>query len=197
MGSGNRTTIRTYTEESLGMSVSFFKERGFFNDTTGTGRINWSRDGEKIAEIGYSVLPDRIMLDYRVNGEPVQESIHLEHTPCHYGGSRTWFQCPNCGKRSGVLYLAGKYFVCRKCGGIHYASQSESETDRAIRKARKYRKQLQADADIDAPIMRKPKGMHWKTFERLVKQSQKAADRANDGLWQYMQRLVGNDGLIL
>lgn len=191
LSSGNRNVIRSYTDEALNFSVSFMKKQGWFNGTSGTGSMNWSKGGEKIASIGYSVLADRVMLDYRVNGKPVKETVWLNKTPCNYGGSRIWFQCPHCGKRSGVLYLAGELFVCRKCSGLHYASQSENEYDRAARAARKVRKRLDGDEYLELPIVRKPKWMHWKTFDRLRQKDEALTDKVNEELFRLMQSFVG------
>ncbi len=52
--------------------------------------------------------------------------VLLDKTPCNYGGWRYWFICPlnNCRRRVGKLYLAGKYFGCRHCHDLTYASQN-------------------------------------------------------------------------
>jgi hypothetical protein len=55
--------------------------------------------------------------------------IELTDTPCRYGGKRYWFICPlskngrYCGRRVGVVYGIGKWFGCRHCGELAYASQ--------------------------------------------------------------------------
>lgn len=195
LSSGNRNVIRSYTEEALSFSVSFLKKQDCFAGYTKSGLINWSRGGEQFANIGYIASDNRLVLNYRVNGNPVQETVWLDKTPCHYGGNRTWFLCPHCGKRSGVLYLAGERFVCRKCSGFHYASQSENEYDRAARAARKIRKQLDGDDSLELPIVRKPKGMHRKTFDRLRQKDEVLTDKVNEELFRVMQNLVGIDGL--
>jgi hypothetical protein len=92
----------------------------------------WSRDGEACASVAASTsrAGDRLTLRYRWTpdgGEPanVECQIRLETTPCHYGGERTWFSCPRCGRRCAVAYFAGALFACRKCLNLAYASQSE------------------------------------------------------------------------
>lgn len=41
-------------------------------------------------------------------------------TPMPQGGRRWWWICPDCGRRRGHLYLAGRV-ACRECLGIGYA----------------------------------------------------------------------------
>ncbi len=48
--------------------------------------------------------------------------------------------------------------------------------DRMMRKARKVRQRLGASESLLDPIWEKPKGMHRKTFERLVREERKAKE---------------------
>jgi len=98
--------------------------------------------------------------------------IQFDRTPCHFSGHRKWFLCPRCGKRVAVLYGAGKYFLCRHGYDLCYTSQQETEIDRMMRKKRKIRDRLGASHNLSMPIWRKPKGMHWKTFDRLQDQEE-------------------------
>jgi hypothetical protein len=76
------------------------------------------------------------------------------------------------GKQVAVLYGAGKYFLCRHGYDLCYTSQQETEIDRMMRKKRKIRDRLGASHNLSMPIWRKPKGMHWKTFDRLQDQEE-------------------------
>ena len=66
-----------------------------------------------------------------------------------------------------VLYAPGRYFACRNCCGLGYATQKEGVGDRASTKADKIRKRLGWQAGILNGDGGKPKGMHWKTFLQL------------------------------
>ena len=95
--------------------------------------------------------------------------VHLVTTPCHMGGKRHWFLCParGCGKRAAVLY-GGGIFACRKCYQLAYPSQRESTEDRATRRADRIRDRLGWPGGIlEGAGWGKPKGMHWRTYERL------------------------------
>ncbi len=180
-GSGSGTWCRwnkkTYTEEVKRIDIRYMNKRGFLKPGF-NGSLSWSSRGEPSGNINFVAWETKMRLKYRyrINGgewEPVEEDIQLDQTPCNYGGVRKWFICPSCGQRVGLLYGHGKYFRCRNCSGVTYASQSEGDLDRMCRKARRIRKRLDIgvewwDADCLAdPIMMKPKGMHQKTFDRL------------------------------
>ena len=66
-----------------------------------------------------------------------------------------------------VLYTPGRYFACRQCGGLGYATQKEGAGDRASTKADKIRKRLGWEAGILNGNGGKPKGMHWTTYQRI------------------------------
>lgn len=91
--------------------------------------------------------------------------------------------CPavGCGKRAAVLYLGAKYFACRKCYQLAYSSQRESVEDRAIRKVDKIRERLEWEPGFLNGRGLKPKGMHWKTFNRLYAQHDELVDQAMRG----------------
>jgi hypothetical protein len=95
--------------------------------------------------------------------------VALEREPLHYGGTRPWFRCPaaGCGRRCGVLYLAG-VFACRKCVGAVYPSQRASTGDRLTWKVDRLMARLGGDRRMDPWRTPKPPRMWWRTYERLV-----------------------------
>ena len=103
----------------------------------------------------------------RSTDEVVDQWVQMEKTSCRFGGQRPWFICPRCSRRVAVLYAPGRYFACRQCGGLAYASQKEGLGDRSTRQANKIRKRLGWAAGILNDAGGKPTGMHWKTFWRL------------------------------
>jgi hypothetical protein len=118
---------------------------------------------------------DRVILDYRhqCNGSEWKSQnypVRIEWTPCHYGGARAWFLCPanGCGKRVAKLHLNGAIFACRHCYRLAYASQRENLDDRASRRADKIRDRLKWEPGILNGHGSKPKGMHWRTYQRLT-----------------------------
>lgn len=146
--------------------------------------LHWSRNGEVIASVGARTELDRVILSYsyRTEGrdwEKEEYSVQIEWTPCNYGGHWAWFRCPanGCGRRAAVLYCVG-IFACRHCCQLVYESQREAPHSRALRRARAIRERLGGSTAVLGPFPSRPKGMHWFTYERLVRKADDAQDRS-------------------
>lgn len=129
----------------------------------------WLVNDRQVAGISIRVDLQSMMLSYRIQstGEVVEQTVQTQTSPCHLGGQRHWFTCPQCSKRVAVLYAPGRHFACRLCGGLGYATQKEGVGDRVSTKADKLRKRLGWPAGILNGDGCKPKGMHWVTYQRL------------------------------
>lgn len=172
-GSGNHIRLGTKatTESQHRVDIRYLKKQGLFYAGT-VGALFWSRNGEKTGSLEYRIETERMILNYRSRphgGEwvDVEETVYFDKTPCNYGGLRYWFLCPGCGQRVALLYGAGKYFLCRHCYNLTYASQQEDRLFRLLRKVQNIRERLGLSGATDEPIIFKPKGMHQKTFDRL------------------------------
>ena len=66
-----------------------------------------------------------------------------------------------------MLYAPGDLFACRRCFGLAYASQQQAAHDRGLWKAQKIRMRLGGGGCMADDFPEKPKGMHWRTYERL------------------------------
>lgn len=134
----------------------------------------WLHLGEVVSSISVTPHSEHIELKYQTRDNEHGEwkskhyIISLAFTECHLGGTRPWFLCPaqGCGRRVALLYSCGIY-VCRHCLNLAYASQHEALHDRAARQADKIREKLKWEPGILNGKEIKPKGMHWKTYERL------------------------------
>lgn len=133
----------------------------------------WTCNGEVTGSIKVRAETGRVVLDYRSRSgggdwRDKNYPVQLEATPCHLGSWRQWFLCPakGCGRRVAKLY-GGAVFACRHCHQIAYPSQREPSHDRALRKANAIRDRLNWPPGVANGHGPKPKGMHWRTFERL------------------------------
>jgi hypothetical protein len=168
------------------------------------GRIcsmQWMRDGEPVASINLRAEHDRLHLTYRVRigggeWEDINETVRIVRVPCRFGGARPYFVCPGvvngtaCGRRVTKLYGPGRYFVCRHCYRLAYASQSEDAQRRSMRRANKIRQRLGGNAGTASPLPPKPKGMWRRTYERLREQALDAEERADEALVPHLARLL-------
>lgn len=171
---------KSTTDSRHDIDIRWMKKNNRLRPGT-TGSLSWSRRGKETGSVGYRTEESRMILYYRYRPyggerEQVEQTILFDRTPCNYGGCRIWFFCPYCGKRVAVLYGAGKYFLCRHCHNLAYASQQESRSSRLIRKAQKIRRRLNAPGSIFEPILFKPKHMHRKTFDQLRNEAYRAGD---------------------
>lgn len=143
-----------------------------------SGGWEWKRNGERVSSIWMRGGEDRIVLSYRSrigseDWQDVEEPIPIRWMPCRYGGRRPYFVCPGivngvaCGRQVVKLYCAGRYYRCRGCYRLTYASRSEDSCDRALRRANKIRMRLGGEPGYEAMIPRRPKGMWRSTYDRL------------------------------
>ena len=190
-GSKGRWDAMPTTESQKRIDIRWLKQTGCLMPGT-IGHLSWSYGGEPSGDIMYKMKDDTMTLNYNYRWndgelEPVEQTIHFDRTPCHFGGFRKWFLCSGCGRRVAVLYGRGKLFLCRHCYGLAYGSQQETEVDRMLRKCRKIRDRLGASTNMTEPIWEKPKGMHRRTFDRLRME----ADAANAHAWGIMGHRFG------
>ncbi len=201
LGSGRhyRWGTKETTEGPKSIDVRWIQRKGFLHPGAFL-TLSWTRNGEPNGFIRAKVEENQITLLYRFRireGEwqDVEESVRLTWTGCNFGGKRPWFICPGvksghyCGKRVAVLYGAGKYFLCRHCYELTYRSQNESESDRMMRKARKIRERLGASPNIFTRVWKKPKGMHWRTFDRLWMMETEASYRSMTSMLNWLQEM--------
>ena len=128
----------------------------------------WSR-GHRVAILELRIECQALVLMYCPSSSDaiVEQRLEIESTACRFGGQRPWFKCPRCDRRVAVLYEFSRHFACRHCGGLAYNSQKEGVGTRAVHQADAIRKRLGWRAGVAYGPGLKPKGMHWKTFDRL------------------------------
>jgi hypothetical protein len=174
MGSGRRyrNDAADCTDDYRRLDVRRWQRDGFLTPGRAFG-WQWTRQSEIVASIQVRAETDRVILNYRHRSggkewKDEKYSVRLDWTACTYGGRRAWFMCPavGCGRRVAILY-GGGIFACRHCHRLAYPSQRETDDDRATRQADKIRERLGWEPGILNGEGGKPKGMRWRTFERL------------------------------
>ena len=133
----------------------------------------------------------RYQMTDRWSGQEVEidDKIALTTSRPRFGGLRWWFVCPRQNRRVRTLYtpLGGRHFWCRRAYRLAYASQRETEYDRALRRARKLYLRLGGDpADDEYPD--KPKRMRWTTYNLLMDKLLAAEEVVDERLAPLMAR---------
>ena len=182
-GSGRSTGAAT-CEGCQNIDLAWLRPRGMLSP----GRystLTWSVGGERIGSITLVAQQDGVRLLYRTkdgNGAPVEvnELVPFTYTPTMFGGQRQWFRCPRCYRRCRKIY-GGRYFRCRRCNRLRYASQSEDATQRALSRAHKVAKRLHdrwgGTTVEEYEFPPKPPRMRWTTYQRLEEQYDRLQDR--------------------
>ena len=165
------------------------------------GIWQWTHEGERVGWIDLRAEQDRLNLTYRVSigggdWQDVAETVRIVRVPCRFGGARPYFICPGvsdeiaCGRRVAELHGPGRYFLCRHCYHLANASQSESTSDRTMRRANKIRQRLGGDPGMATPFPPKPRGMWRRTYEGLRGQAFDAEMRAGEAFSPQAKRML-------
>ena len=196
-----RPKRRAYLGQLLHISIKDVSK--YFGNTDkgyALGTMTWGNG----SSVGVRYNPEGMLLNFSSNGAPCSQQINVAYTSCHFGGKgRPWMLC-GCGKRTGKLFLAGgTRFVCRKCTGRAYQSQSLSTLDRGTWAIRKHQKRLDPAGGYEIwDFPAKPKGMHHSTYDRVTDKLAEAMENregvANMHCAKVLQRLgiPGFDALI-
>ena len=159
--------------------------------------ITWSVRGQQTGSIGIARLRGGIRLNYRQHshGEEwrdVADFIPVVETVTNFGGHRQWFQCPSCYSRCRIVY-GGALFRCWRCHRLKYETQYEPPFARAATRALKIRERLGGKGGLDDLFPPKPKGMHWKTYERLQAREERMQEAWAIGIAQRFRMFARED----
>ena len=202
-GSGERWHSKPTTGQALRLDVRWLARAELIGPGVEAWMgLHWTCNGKPAGDITVRYddrRPAELILAYRTRnrGETewtdVREVIRLERTPCHYGGERIWCRCPRCGSRRAVLYSLHGRFQCVPCHGLAYSVTREEPLYRYARRGEKILERLGAEPEwvlnwYVPPF--KPRGMHWRTYERLCREWFAVRDAARADHDAGMMRLV-------
>ncbi|HET8553307.1 MAG TPA: hypothetical protein VFL78_00610 [Rhodanobacteraceae bacterium] len=196
---------RPHIEGALCLDLRRMFESGALREgATMRGRWHWTTDdGEEVSAIGYTSTLDHeagtLTLDYTcADGDtderkPVTCTIGMDTVPCHYGGKRWYFRCPYIHRRALKLYkFHGINQFCHR-EAIRprptYASQRVGGYDRIMAQRWAIRRKLGDTFSDLCGEPSKPKGMHWRTFERYLERDNELAEREEAFLLPFLARL--------
>ena len=93
-----------------------------------------------------------------------------------------------------ILYGPGKYILCRHCYALVYESRRENSMTHALRRAQDIRERLGGSANMTKPFPEKPKGMHWRTYERLWWEHDEAQMAQLVGMREWLDKMERQGG---
>lgn len=196
-GSGLRDfrNTKAVVTHFLRLDVQGLVSQGVLGPDVNSGTVfecSWiGGPGEPKSSIGIQVGRGQLTLHYRYstnehNGQDIRDMVPISWTPCHYGGRRPWFLCPGfsngrpCDRRVAKIFLRNGRFLCRRCHGLAYPSQTVTVKDRPLTRAQNIRMRLGGSANMTEPFPWKPKGMHWRTYWRW-------SDKGHDAQMKYLR----------
>jgi hypothetical protein len=165
------------------------------------GTLSWSCGGSPAGSISFTAIMDepgeeRLELSYRRgtgdDAEDVRQTVYLAFTQPHYGGKRWWMVCPFHHIRIGKLYLppGGDRFASRQAWRLGYHSQRIAGRDKPFEALFRIQKKLGCKQGWEAGLFR-PKGMHWRTFNRHFKRYWELDARCTVEMMGVLDRLSG------
>ena len=196
-GSGRRFRwdSKATVGECLSLDVRTLQRQGALRPWSETLWVWKDDEGKAISKVTIKGFPNHILLTYamRKNGddsESLAYKVLFEWTNCNYGGRRQWVKCPGtaCGRRVAILYLGGKYFLCRKCQNLGYQSQREDRAGRLRWKAQQIRRRLGGSMNLLEPFPPRPKYMHRVKYWLL---DMKADHWGNKSLEMSLAKITG------
>lgn len=159
------------------------------------GVLAWQTDGEQGKTVVKTVCYDEVLeLKIAIPDEGVSHiSLFIEKEACRFGGYRKWLICPCCGERKRVFYISETWWrihwvACRSCAGLAYPTNRMRRFQRLEHRSKRIEERLHWGED-DEPC--RPKGMHKKTFDRLVSEYEALIDEASEAYQEEVASWTG------
>ena len=170
LGSGRSSAMkRVTTDQVIQIDIHYMNKEGLLKPEA-SGILRWACRGKPCGSVRYSNDDGYLALSYQLiagdQQQLINQRIAFDYTPCHFGGQRSWFLCPECGKRVAILYNCNAEFLCRHCWELGYTSQQSKDEDRLIDQKHKLGARIFERYEGGKGYGKK-KGMHWKRYRRL------------------------------
>ena len=121
-----RLKTRSYTREYHSIRANIFKP--LLTKPLGRYSLNaeYLSDGHR--KLTLKEGKDRIRyVTFIINDKPQQVGLILDNRSA---SNKLYITCPYCHEKRQSLYVVKNAYSCRKCLGLHYASQSERPVER-------------------------------------------------------------------
>lgn len=133
---------------------------------------------------------------YILTSEGFKHDISMVPQPMPFGGSRYWFLCPKCGQRQRKLYLKDQSFLCRACHRLTYVSQQKGKVLGKIEQVKRLYLKLGGDGRFpNAATIKRPKGMHHKTYYEISTRIKEMLSYIDDQMASDLRLLANKDSI--
>jgi hypothetical protein len=177
----------------LKLNLNQLARHGFikFGASIGARGISWrtSHQREITSGVITADMADSSRSWFRIALGGFVQQITLVSRPRHFGGHQWFFVCPATGRLATVLWMppGASKFCSRHAWGrqVAYASQFMDRDSRAHYAQSKINSRLCSIGQFDPEKWKfppKPKGMRWKTYNRLEQKFDYYEGTLNDSL---------------
>ena len=149
---------RSTVEQAREVDINHLRRAGYIGKPPG----NWWVYRYKLDRVG---IAPRHWTDSAITLD--NQTLTVARLPWHFGGARFYFLF-DCGRRVGKLFApSNSLWRCRHCHDLTYATRQAAPRYRRILKAQKIRERLDGSLGVLDDFPPKPKGMHWRRYQRL------------------------------
>jgi len=133
-------------EDTPTLSLTDLRRGGLFDEPDRPLTLSWIIGDAPLARADVRLLGNAdgptgltMDIDFADATEPLRAELELVAQPCHFGGVRWFFACPepDCERRALKLYIdpGGRRICCRRCLGLTHrsAQQHDKPVDQARR----------------------------------------------------------------
>jgi hypothetical protein len=198
----SRSRVRACLQDGLKLDLNHLARKGFvkFGANIGARGISWSNShrGEIASGVVTADMTGASRAWFRVAIGRFVQQITLVSRPRHLGGQQWFFVCPVTGGLATVLWKppgAGQ-FCSRQAWGrqVAYASQFMGRDSRAHYGQSRINSRLCSIGKFDPQEWKfpsKPKGMRWKTYNRLEQKFDRYEEILDSGIESLVAKLGG------
>jgi hypothetical protein len=197
-----RPRNRVCLQDGLKLDLNQLARHGFikFGADIGARGILWTnpRQGQVARGVISADMTKSTNAWFRIAIGGFVQQIALVSRPRHLGGRQWFFLCPATGGLATVLWMppGASKFCSRQAWGrrVAYASQFLDRDSRAHHGQSKINSRLCSIGQFDPnewSFPPKPKGMRWKTYNRLEQEFDRYEDILDSGIESLVAKLGG------
>jgi len=150
-------------------------------------KMGYSAGKKELGSVIITVRAGELLLNSTFNAPSQAQVVKTKKNNCHFGGSRSWIECPKCGAKRISLYYKNNIWRCRVCHELGYQVQKMSPHRRQnhmIEKIQRQKLGIKPGSEISASTRphRMRRKTHAEILERLMLYQEKSSKHFNEWL---------------